>query len=165
MAQLEGATAAYDPSRTLALRLASSMVKFWKPLVLGCFVVLATWSHSTAASPPSARDRWSLKCVIGKDEFASNCEAVRRTAGWRVEISTGDSQLFLTVKAAACPVEEELESWWRDEMTALSATRRAAKLNQALERMSQTLRQKCPSAPSKGPNLQGAPDIAVHGDP
>jgi hypothetical protein len=141
------------------------MVKFWKTLVLGVLIVLPPWNGSIAAPPSAPRGEWTLKCIAGKDEFASNCEAVKLTPGWRVEISTGDSQLFLAVEAIGCPSVGEQRSWWRDEIAGLSAVRRAAKLNQALEQMRRSVRHQCPNASPNGPSLDRFPDVAVHGDP
>ena len=142
------------------------MAKFWKTLVMGALIALPLWNGSIAAPLPStSRGEWALNCIAGKDEFASNCEAVKSTPGWRIEIATGDSQLFLAVAATACPSIGEQKSWWRDEIAGLSATRRRATLNQALEQMRRSVRQQCPSAPSNTPSLDGVPDVAVHGDP
>ncbi len=141
------------------------MAKFWKIVILGALVGLPARSSSIAATPSAPRGEWVLTCVAGRDEFASNCEAVKSTPGWRVEISTGDSQLFLAVEATGCPAAGEQRSWWRDEIAGLSLVRRTAKLKRALDDMRQSVRKQCPGAPSTGPNLGRFPDVAVHGDP
>lgn len=141
------------------------MAKFWMIVVLGALFVLPSRNSSIAAPPSTLHDEWALMCVAGKDEFASNCEAVKLTSGWRVELSTGDSQLFLAVLATDCPSMGEQKSWWRDEIAGLSVARRTAKLSQALKQMRRSVSRKCPSAPSSGPSLDGFPDVAVQGDP
>ncbi|PTS81884.1 hypothetical protein [Caulobacter sp. HMWF025] len=151
--------------RTLDLWLRSCMAKLRKAFILSVALVLQPLSSSFAASPQPGTGEWSLTCIAGKDEFASNCEAVKLTPGWRLEINTGDSQLFLSVRAGVCPTVGEQSSWWRDEIAGLSAEKRAARLNQALEKMHRSVRRQCQSALSTGPSLDHFPDIAVHGDP
>jgi hypothetical protein len=135
-------------------------------VALSAIVALA---HSTIAwappTQPAARGEWTTKCVAGEDEFASNCHAEKSTRQWRVAMSTGDSQLFLTLTSNDCPQAIEQNSWWRDRMAGLSAPKRRAMLERALREMSGSIRRRCPRASSEGIHLGDFPDIAVHGDP
>lgn len=114
---------------------------------------------------PASHGEWILHCESGRDEFASNCVAVNSTADWRVEISTGDSQVLISIAAGGCPGIVEESNWDRLEMASLSLAKRRSTFDQALRQMELLVRQSCPKAPLRATSLKGAPDITVRGAP
>jgi hypothetical protein len=84
-----------------------------------------------------------------------------------IELATGDSQFYLKVEAPTCrdPDNAVDRTWWRDELTGLTAQRRKALLSQALGEATDALAKRCPELGPRPPKLGAFPDIAVFGDP
>jgi len=132
----------------------------------GLALVTATGAAAATSGKPHPSG-WQVSCVTGTDEFASNCRARSVRGPITIEFATGDSQFYLKVEASSCrdPDNAVDRTWWRDELTGLTAQQRKALLSQALGEATDALAKRCPELRLRPPKLGAFPDIAVFGDP
>jgi hypothetical protein len=126
--------------------------------------LLATWlalsAGAAGAAEPQGKGAWTTTCRDGEDEFATNCEAVFHSGRVRLELGTGDSQLFVQAEADGCP-PVDYRNFWRVDVIGLSAARRAALVRRALDEVTRDLAKSCPGLDVASLKVPPPPDIAV----
>jgi len=123
-------------------------------------------SMAACPSPAGAKTalRWTIACRSGEDEYATACKAWASSVGFRFELQTGDSQLFLTVRAKGCgPVKGSAEANWdRVDYVGMAKNERRRLLDAALKSAVAKIAASCPGAkPPRNFDFQDAPDIGT----
>jgi hypothetical protein len=124
-------------------------------------------SASADAGPAAAGSHWRLICSPGEDEYASNCEAIWEQQGLKIDLATGDSQLFLTVEAPHCATDKtEDANWFRVDLEGLPQGKRRRMVLRAINDADAKLRKRCAGLPDTAKLLHDPPpDIVMHGSP